>query len=362
VKNFRIEGDTRCGVTVGRGPSRQYERIQDDIARFRPEVERADRSIRVHTRNRDAAAQRLHRAGGNRQVGEITSGTDHPDGFGVYYEAHIQVSKDDEYDAVSVHFWRTNRQAWAEITDSAVLAAANDWLEQSRHLSVWEDRRKNPAQAIQDREAWINEHFEEGIPEPYELNAWSTRDLAATLEELRELGGFDYVEHTRWAGDELEFIIEVRNQVGIPKPDLRFELGVNVHAQPELVRGDVRTEVHAHGAGEGQSTLMADRVLDHPRLVRSVTSVDDKDWNTQQQVRKGADKALAEARKSLDYTLNGLVVHDHDAAPLSSFSIGDTITVRGRHSDGVRREFTVRIEDIARDGDEDKVSLEVAPA
>jgi hypothetical protein len=364
VKNFRLTGDTRCGVTVGKGPSAEYDRVQADIARLQPEVDRADRSIRVHTRNQNAAAQRMYRAAGNRKViGEISTATEAPGGSpGGYNDAVITYDNDDPFTALAAWFYRTSDFSWVRYGDTATVAAASDWLWQAEQLRRWEAIRKPNADTISNLESWLSEHEPEGEPEPYELNAWSTRDLAATLDELREIGGFDYVEHTRWVGDELEFIIEVRNQIGIPKPDLRFELGVNVHAQPELVRGDVRTEVHAHGAGEGQSTLMADRVLDHPRLVRSVVSVDDKDWNTQQQVRKGADKALTDAKKALDYTLNGLVVHDHDAAPLSSFSIGDTITVRGRHSDGVRREFTVRIQDIARDGDEDKVSLEVTPA
>jgi hypothetical protein len=362
VKNFRLEGDTRCGVTVGKGPSAEYRRVQADIARLQPEVDQADRSIRKHTRWHQDAAQRMYRAAGRKVVGEISTGTGEVSGAGSYHAAHIVYDNDEPETALVVAFFVTRDFSWVQYRTPEVLSAASDYLVQEERLADWNARRKASADVIRNLESWLSEHDEDGEPEPYELNAWSTRDLAATLDELRELGGFDYVEHTRWAGDELEFVIEVRNQIGIPKPDLRFELGVNVHAQPELVRGDVRAEVHAHGAGEGQSTLMADRVLDHPRLVRSVTSVDDKDWNTQQQVRKGADKALADAKKALDYTLNGLVVHDHDAAPLSSFSIGDTITVRGKHADGVRRTFTVRIEDIARDGDEDKVSLEVTPA
>jgi hypothetical protein len=362
VKNFRIEGDTRCGVAVGKGPSAEYQRVQADIARLQPEVDQADRSIRRHTRWQEDAAQRMYRAAGRKQVGEISTGTGEVSGAGSYHAAHIVYDNDEPETALVVAFFVTRDFTWVQYRTPEVLSAASDYLVQVERLADWNNRRKASADVISNLESWLSEHEPEGEPEPYELNAWSTRDLAATLDELRELGGFDYVEHTRWAGDELEFIIEVRNQIGIPKPDLRFELGVNVHAQPELVRGDVRTEVHAHGAGEGQSTLMAERVLSHPRLVRSVVSVDDKDWNTQQQVRKGADKALADARKALDYTLNGLVVHDHDAAPLSSFSIGDIITVRGKHADGVRRSFTVRIQDIARDGDEDKVSLEVTPA
>jgi hypothetical protein len=362
VKNFRIEGDTRCGVTVGKGPSAEYRRVQSDIARLQPEVDAADRSIRKHTRWHQDAARRMYRAAGRKVVGEISTGTGEVSGAGSYHAAHIVYDNDEPTEALVVAFFVTRDFSWVQYRTPEVLAAASDYLVQEERLADWNARRRASADVISNLESWLSEHDAEGEPEPYELNAWSTRDLGAVLDELRELGGFDYVEHTRWAGDELEFIIEVRNQIGIPKPDLRFELGVNVHSQPELVRGDVRTEVHAHGAGEGQSTLMADRVLEHPRLVRSVVSVDDKDWNTQQQVRKGADKALAEARKALDYTLNGLVVHDSDLAPLGSFSRGDTITVRGKHSDGVRREFTVRIREISRDGDEDKVSLEVDPA
>lgn len=364
VKNFRIEGDTKCGVTVGRGPSAEYQRVQADIARLKPDVDRADRSIRVHTRNQQAAAQRMYKAAGNRKViGEITTSTESPAGTpGGYYDAVITHTQDAPETALAAWFYRTSDFRWVRYDDATTRAAASEWLVQSGHLKAWEERRKPNADIISNLESWLNANAPEGEPEPYELNAWSTRDLAAVLDELRELGGFDYVERTEWDGDELAFILEVRNQIGIPKPDLRFELGVNIHAQPELVRGDIRTEVHAHGAGEGQSTLMADRALNHPRLVRSVESVSDKDWQTQQQVNRGADAELREARKALDYTLNGLVVHDSDLAPLSRFSIGDTITIRGKHSDGVRRTFTVRIEDISRDGDEDKVSLEVTPA
>lgn len=367
VKNFRIEGDTRCGVTVGRGSSADYRRVQADIARAKPEVEKADRWIRKLTREQDDAAVAMFRRAGRKQVGQVTFGTDGPgDAVGAYHDAFIQIYETESdhtgpETASVVWFWVMGEFRWQQRAEPSVVQAANEWLVAEERLAAWEAQRNPHADIISGLESWITEHYEDGVPEPYELNAWSTRDLAAVLDELRELGGFDYVERTQWDGDELVFILDVRNQIGIPKPDLRFELGVNIHAQPELVRGDVRTEVHAHGAGEGQSTLMADRALNHPRLVRSVESISDKDWQSQQQVNRGADAGLREARKALDYTLNGLVVHDSDLAPLGSFSIGDTITVRGKHSDGVRREFTVRIQDISREGDEDKVSLEVTP-
>lgn len=363
IKNFRVEGDTACGVTVGRGPSAAYQRVQADIARLKPDAEKADRWIRKLTRQAEEAAQRMYKSGGGRKIiGNISASTESPRGDpGGYNDAVITHTSEDEETALAAWFYRTSDFQWVRYGDATTRAAASDWLSTSASISRWEDQRKPITDTISNLESWLSDNYENAEPEPFELNAWSTRDLSAVLEELRELGGFDYVERTAWEGDELVFTLEVRDRIGIPKPDYRFELGVNIHAQPELARGVVRTEVHAHGAGEGQSTLMADRALDHPRLVRAVSSVSDKDWATPQQVRKGADKALAEAKRALEYTLHGLVVHDHPFARLGTFTIGDQITVRGRHSDGVRREFPVRITEITRDGDEMKVSLEVDP-
>lgn len=363
VKNLRIIGDTRCGVTVGKGPSAEYARVQADIARLQPEIDEIDRGIRVRTRYQEASAQKLYRAAGNRKtVGKISTGTDAPSGDpGSYYAAHITHTSEEPETALAAWFYRTSDFAWVRYDNATVRQHASDWLMHTGHLSRLNERRKDPAQTISNLESWMSQHHEGGEPEPFELNAWSTRDLGAVLEELRDLGGFDYVERTRWDGDDLIFEIEVRNQLGVQRSDLRFELDINVQARPELARGEVRTEIHAHGAGEGQSTLMADRVVEHPRLVRTVDSLDDKDWATVQQVRKGADKGLAEARKALGYTLNGVTVRNHSNAPFGTWGVGDTITIRGRHSDGVLREFPIRVTQLTRDGDEQKIALEGDP-
>lgn len=362
MKNLRITGDTRCGVTVGKAASSEYRRVQSDIARLQPEVDRADRSLRVHTRNQNRAAQRMFRAAGRKEVGRITSGTDGPSGGGSYNAAHIVYDRETPREALSVLFYVTRDFSWVRYTTPDVVSAASDYLEQEHHLSVWKDIRRDPAGTISSLESWLEEHDEEGFPEPYELNWWSAPDLSVVLEELRETGGFDYVERTEWDGDELVHFIEVRNRVGRRLSDLKFELDQNVETRPELSRGDIRTEVQAHGAGEGETTLNAKRTLNHRRLLRTVHHISDKDWVTQQQVNRGANQELREAQKALEYTLDSIVIHDTDLAPLSLIEPGDYFELSGRYADGVTRRFPLRVMDIQRDGNAKLATLEVEPA
>lgn len=173
--------------------------------------------------------------------------------------------------------------------------------------------------------------FESG---PVKLNWYSTFDLGGKIDELANENSFDYRERHYWKPDgTIGHVIEYRHPgFGRKRSDLRFTIGVNIHATPATSQmGDeFATGVMVLGAGEGASGIKS--LHETPRKpgdpLRRIAIVQDDTIKS----RKNADarsKAEAQWRKELD-DITEFIVVNHPDAPLGAAEPGDTIWVSGR--------------------------------
>lgn len=165
---------------------------------------------------------------------------------------------------------------------------------------------------------------------PYSLDWWSTDDLGKNIDDLAVETPFDYLEHATWDGDGLAHRLQLGYPtIGVRRTGLRFELGVNVTAVPDLVADEdaYATEVHALGAGESQAMVRATLTRASSGVRRVVTYLD-KSARSKAALTTAARADLAWRDGSP--VLEQLTVMEHDNAPLSAFDVGDQIFVTGR--------------------------------
>lgn len=355
-----VWGDTECGVRVGRPESEGHRWRRLIIEEQDAVIAHAERGIAEMERLMKAALVSMYAAAPLKQVGEVTVSTSAGSGDGSPYAAHIRT--DTHNNVVSVQFWvqLSGTHQWATMSPNTK-ARAQVYLDRRQQKESAEER-KRAAQAIKGPlEQALRDQFPNSSADPYRLNWWSTHDLSANLDELRDLGGFDWWESARWDGDRIKPVLNVKVAAGTIRDDLRLELGVNVHALPDLHRGMVRTEVQVFGEGEGSAILHAERTLRHPRLVRWPLVVEDKTASTQQLVDRAADRALGNARAALQYSITDLTVVDHPHAPPGSYNLGDVLPLIGVLPDGSRLNTMVRVMEITDEGT-GTLTLKVDPA
>lgn len=364
VPRLHVAGDETAGVDVGKAASATWQRVQDQIAQAQVFLDRRDNRVDYWERVLVNRALDLAKAGGRKSVGEVSTSTDWAQASDARTNGmHIQTGESGGTVRVSYWAWEgVGTGAWFHRTTAAALTAGDRYLaaqgsrDRAKELYPTYEQRKN------DLEAWLEEHYPDAGPEPYELNAWSSRDLSSNLEEIRDLGGFDWWETATW-DDQDRLVPEIRavRKAGTVRSGLLFELGVNIHSHPELSRGDIATHITAMGAGEGESTLMADRAWSHRRLVRKSRTVSESSHGTQQLVDRAADRELAKAKAALEYQFTSLVVTDSPGAPIDQIGLGDLIDIRGELSDGSDLEQRVRVMEITRtwDGGNPGTSIEI---
>ncbi|QUC01228.1 hypothetical protein [Cellulosimicrobium cellulans] len=166
--------------------------------------------------------------------------------------------------------------------------------------------------------------------EPVELVWWATHDLGAVIDDLADAAPFDYLEHTRWAGDRLAHRLQLGYPtIGTRRHDLRFAIGENVTVVPALSADDddYASDVLALGAGEGKAMVRAELHRDGPGL-RRVAVYTDKTARTKTALTNAARRELAWLTGQ--GRLTTLTVADHPHARLGSFDVGDEIRVVGR--------------------------------
>ncbi|WBL18524.1 hypothetical protein [Citricoccus sp. NR2] len=363
VPRLHITGDETAGVGVGKAASAMWQRVQGQIAQAQVFLDRRDNRVDVWEQRLVQRTLELAKAGGRKTVGEVSTSNGWPaTSEGRTNGIHIQTGASG---AVRVFYWAwegIGAGSWTQRSTERVLTAGDRYLatlgsrDRAKELYPTYEQRKN------DLENWLEEHHPDAGPEPYELNAWSSRDLSANLEEIRDLGGFDWWETATW-DDQDRLVPEIRavRKAGTVRSGLLFELGVNIHSHPELSRGDIATHVTAMGAGEGESTLMADREWSHRRLVRKSRTVSESSHGTQQLVDRAADRELAKAKAALEFQFTSLVVTDSPGAPIDQIGLGDLIDIRGELSDGSDLEQRVRVMEITRtwDGGNPGTSIEI---
>ena len=156
--------------------------------------------------------------------------------------------------------------------------------------------------------------FEAG---PFKLAWYLADDLGDRLEELVDLGGFEFTEEHAWAPGEDR--IEHRLRLGVPRlgrrrHDIHFVAGDNLVRDPAFSVGTYASEVWAMGAGEG-------RTVRHARAGRSGES-------RLRRVNVVSDKALTSNRRAAEM-----------AALMLDLSTGepevDSVTIRGGNPDEI---------------------------
>lgn len=365
VPRLTVTGDTACGVVVGRAPSAEWRRRLRMIATAQEWIDRRDARAEHWQREMDRLAVSIARHGGRKGIGEITVGSEVPQqSDGGSYRMHILTNSDGK--ATRVYYWKWTswgNGSWYYRSGASLSALADRWIAAKNTRDNAKGWFESRATFVAEQRAWMDAHPEQG-PEHYTLSSWANRDLAADLESLRDLGGFDWVETARWDDqDNLIPQIHAVKTIGSRREDLHFELGVNIHAHPELHREEIATQVTVMGAGEGSKTLSADRAWSHPRLVTRHRTVSDSSLGTRQMVAARADREIKTARAALDWRFTGLTITDTPAAPIGRLGLGDTIRVTGTLADGTDLDQWVRVTEITRtwgeSGAGDTIQIEV---
>lgn len=198
--------------------------------------------------------------------------------------------------------------------------------------------------------------------EPFTLAWYADADLGAKLDTICEQGNFDYVEEHSWDGDAPRHVLRFAAPLaGRVRDDLRFAVGENIIEAPALTEKaeQIATEVVVLGAGEGRAMVRGTWKASTPGRLRRVKTVTDKSLRT----KADADARAAREGKAatLGADIASIVVRDHPNAPLGSWGLGDTITVRG-DGQGWAGDWTMQLRIISYtlSPDKDTATLTVA--
>jgi hypothetical protein len=175
---------------------------------------------------------------------------------------------------------------------------------------------------------------------PIMLNAWSTDDLGAKVDEWAKAVPFDYLEHHEWIpGQEWP---RHRLQLGWPaigvrRDELRFVLGENVFKMPaeSLPGEDIVTGVIVQGAGEGKDRIRGAAHAAPKDSLRRVKTITDKKITTVADANKRAAEELTKyAEDRPGAGIVELVIRDHVNAMFGTYDVGDEIPYVGDHDWG----------------------------
>lgn len=232
----------------------------------------------------------------------------------------------DKNDANKSYIWNGKKWVLSGAAQATINARLADWnaagADTASAKAAWATRKQGVTVA-KKRKSDING----GEADPFTLSWWENHDLGAVIADLAKNTPFDYRERSAWAGDEITHRLEIGYPaLGGRRPDLRFEVGVNVSVPPPLQERDYASEVMVLGAGEGRAMVRA-TISGNPGRMRRAVVVQRKD------VRKSAAAATAAraevARRSAAWTFNTLDIINHKLAPYGSFRPGDVIYVTG---------------------------------
>lgn len=198
-----------------------------------------------------------------------------------------------------------------------------------------------------------------GEAEPYTLNWWDTHDLGGIIDTLAKETPFEFRERASWAGpkgDDLALRLEIGVPVlGLRRPDISFEIGVNATAVPPINERDYASEITTLGAGEGRAMVRA-VTSGNPGRLRRARVISRKDI-------KKVDAAAAASRAELQvstaaWVFESLTVIDHEMAPYGSYRVGDQVFVSG-DAGWIQLANWVRITEITSDCTTGAVELRV---
>lgn len=347
-----IQGDQTCGVLVGRPESQRYRDVRVRIEAAERLKARAEADEVAAERMMVKAARSLYAVANKKKVGRIGSRTSAPSGEGEADECVLHIDNTTRGNVVQAYFWarvRPGTMGWASFSQTQARNRGDTYRDWEKRRDQAKDRAQDQQDIISPLETYVRDHLPESHPEPYTLTWHDSRDLSSNLSELRELGGFDWIETARWEDGKVRPVIEVRERVGARRRNVIFELGTNVHEEPSRIVRPYFSEVHVFGAGEGSDTLRADEARMDPVRVRRVQHVTDKDAKSQQLVNV-ALKREQRALGARGLVAEELVVTDSDWARFGTFGLGDEVRLRGRYSDGSRVNGWVRVLEMTHEG------------
>lgn len=363
IPRLELRGATRGNVRVGKPEDSGWRKLTDRIKQAQQFVNRRDNQASYFERLQRTYARKMFNASGRTAVGEVVLKNGKVDlKDAATNKAVIEYEGQSEYNIQAVSFWNwtgVGAGNWARRGTPEILDWARKWIDAERSKKRREELYPTYEQRAKDLTEERDEKYPDGAAEPYEVNWWENRNLMDTLEELADLGGFDWYDTGRWVGDEFYPGIEVMVDDRPVRQDVHLELGINIHELPDIVPQEVATHVTALGSGEGSSTLRAERRMSHNRLVPVHRTVSSKDYRTQQLTDRAADAEMNRSRRALTPQLEGLTITDHPMAPISSFQLGDRIPVVGTLADGSDLDAVVRVISIEQDLAGNALSVEV---
>lgn len=350
---IRVTGDTRSGSTVGYPGSRRWQQAKAALDAARPNFDLwTDRQ-----RKRERAEQRLmeavFKAVNLRRIGGITVTDNEPDSPGWEHDSSIWVRESDG----RAHVWRQDSGRW--VSQSQADSAVAEWQEMKRLAEYAKrevDRYQYQIEPLDERLAEL-EHEQR---EPYTLYFWQNHDMNTVIDDMLELGPFEYREQAAWRNEALDLRLEVgAPRVGVRRDELHLELGVNVQEQPAIEHGDVYTGVALFGAGTGSAVLSEQRDLNIKHAVRNVLVETDNDAHTRALTRSAANTLMDDLRKNMGFGFTDLTVYHTEAVPEGSFDVGDQLPITGTLSDGTVHTQWVRVREATTQWGSNKTSVEV---
>ena len=356
----RVTGSTSSGSSVGYAGSARWRSAQRDYDRYMPSLSKWESRVVARERTLAQRKEAMFKATGLKRVGDVRetdNGDNPPDDPGFKADSTLWIRKDrGELGRWGrAYRWRNGRWVSQSQADNAVrryrgyvstLQAAKDEVAEIKYkLEPIEERL---------------EKYKDEAKEEYSLYFWQNHDLGKVIEDLTAMGPFEFREESYWSGDNLDLQIRVgAPRVGVRRPELHLEMGVNILELPAVEYGELHTGVALFGAGEGSEVLSEQRSWNPKHAVRSILTETDKDAHTRALVRNRANALMNQVRANAGLGFTDLVIHHDEACPEGSFRVGDELYVAGELSSGERHEGWVRVLEMSHSWGSNTTSIEV---
>ena len=349
----RVVGSTRSGGTLGEPGSAAWQDANRQLQQYKPRLDAAEAHLQNAERVLSQRIERLFRAATLKRVGTIHQQENAPDNPHVQRDSTIWVN----------NAWRAH--VYHQGTGWVQQSQADEQVQAWRNGVATRDRARDRVEYLRYRaeplQKRVDELEEAGEgKESFSLYFWQNHDLGTVIEQLTELGPFEFREEAAWSGDDLDLRIRVgAPRVGVRRPELYLELGVNVHDMPVLEHGDLYTGVALFGAGEGSEVLSAQRSWNPKHAVRNILTETDKDAHTKQLTNAAANKLLDRVKADAGVKYTDLVIQHDTACPEGSFEVGDELYVTGNLASGARLDGWVRVLEASHEWGSNTTSIEV---
>lgn len=208
----------------------------------------------------------------------------------------------DKYNA-AMKAWRTQRDAIKK--------------DNKDRMKKYNDAKKDHANAVKEYRKTLDDAA-------VKVRWWDNPTIGAVVDDMAK--HIDYRVVTDWSGGFPRFTLETAKRLGRRQTGLRFAVGENVLASPQVDwTGDTyATQVVFLGAGEGAAMIRGVANGQRDGLARSVF-ISDQSVRSKAAAQKRAQRAL-KWRQTMPQ-ITDLTVRDDDNAPFGTFEVGDEIRV-----------------------------------